>query len=121
MRDKVGPELRQRAATMRKNLIESERRLWSAQRHSLAPENTHFRRQVVVDRAIVDFACVKTQTIIEVDGDQHGYDRALSYDAKRTLALEAAGWRVLRFTIAQVVRELQSVVDTILAAMEGRS
>ena len=76
--------------------------------------------QVVIDRAIVDFACVATRTIIEVDGDQHGHDRALSYDAKRTLALEMAGWRVLRFTNAQVMREMDSVLDTILAAMEGR-
>ena len=120
MRDKIDPELRRRALTMRKNLTEPERRLWWALRHSLPLENTHFRRQVVIDRAIVDFACVATRTIVEVDGEQHGYDRALSYDAKRTQALEAAGWRVLRFTNAQVMRELESVPGTVLAAVEGR-
>jgi very-short-patch-repair endonuclease len=119
MRDDVDPELCERAAKMRKNPTEPERRLWWALRHSVSLENTHFRRQVVIDRAIVDFACVATRTIVEVDGDQHGYDRALAYDANRTLALEAAGWRVLRFTNAQVMRELESVLETVIAAIEG--
>ena len=120
MRDNVDPEIRQHAATMRRKATEPERRLWWALRHRVTLAKTHFRRQVVIDRAIVDFACVATRTIIEVDGDQHGHDRALSYDAKRTLALEMAGWRVLRFTNAQVMREMDSVLETILAAVEAR-
>jgi very-short-patch-repair endonuclease len=83
-------------------------------------ENTHFRRQLVVGRAIVDFACVATRTIVEIDGDQHGHNRALAYDAGRTRALEASGWRVLRFSNRQVMLELDSVVETILAAVEER-
>ncbi len=120
MRDDVDPKLRRRAATMRKTQTEPERRLWWALRHSLPLEKTHFRRQVVVDRAIVDFACIATRTIVEVDGDQHGHDRALAYDAKRTRALEAAGWQVLRFSNRQVMLELDSVLETVLAAVEGR-
>ena len=120
MRDDVDPELRKHAATMRRNATEPERRLWWALRHRVTLANTHFRRQVVIDRAIVDFACVATRTIVEVDGEQHGHDRALSYDAKRTLALEMAGWHVLRFTNAQVMREMDSVLETILAAVEAR-
>jgi len=120
MRDEVDPKLRQRAAAMRGTPTEPERRLWWALRHSLSLENTHFRRQVVIERAIVDFACVATRTIVEVDGDQHGRDRTLAYDAKRTQGLEAAGWRVLRFSNAQVMRELDEVLETVRAAVEGR-
>ena len=120
MRDGVDPKLRRHAASMRKAPTEPERRLWWALRHRLPSETTHFRRQVVIDRAIVDFACVKTRTIVELDGDQHGHDEALDYDAKRRRNLEAAGWRVLRFWNAQVLRELDSVLETILAAVEGR-
>jgi very-short-patch-repair endonuclease len=58
--------------------------------------------------------------IVELDGDQHGRDGALAHDANRTRQLEAAGWRVLRFWNAQVLRELDSVLETILAAVEGR-
>ena len=120
MRGDIDPELRQRAATMRKTQTEPERRLWWALRHSLPLDKTHFRRQFVINRAIVDFACVATRTIVEVDGDQHGHDRALAYGANRTRELEAAGWRMLRFSNRKVMRELESVLDTILAAVEGR-
>ena len=82
-------------------------------------EQTHFRRQVVIERAIVDFVCIATRTIVEVDGDQHGHDRALAYDAKRTRELEVLGWRVLRFSNRQVMLELDSVLETVLAAVEG--
>jgi very-short-patch-repair endonuclease len=113
MRDDVDPKLRQRAATMRKAPTEPERRLWWALRHSLKLEGTHFRRQVVIGRAIVDFACIATRTIVELDGEQHGFDGALAYDARRTLELEAAGWRVLRFWNGQVTREWDQVLETV--------
>jgi very-short-patch-repair endonuclease len=117
MRDDEDPELRRRAAVMRKAPTEPERRLWWELRHAMPIEGSHFRRQVVIGRAIVDFACMATRLIVEVDGDQHG--RALAYDRRRTLELEAAGWRVLRFSNARVMREMDVVLDTILAAMEG--
>ncbi len=120
MRDEVDPKLRQRAAAMRRTPTEAERRLWWALRHSLSLESTHFRRQVIIERAIVDFACVATRTIVEVDGDHHGHDRTLAYDAKRTQRLEAAGWRVLRFSNAQVMWDLDEVLQTVLAEVEGR-
>ena len=120
MREHVDPVLRQRAKTMRAALTEPERRLWWALRHRLALPDTHFRRQVVIGSAIADFACVASKLVVEVDGNQHGEDRALAYDEARTKALNAAGWRVLRFSNAQVMREMASVLDTILAAMEGR-
>ena len=53
MREDIYPKLRQRAAGMRKSPTEPERRLWWALRHSLPLKDTHFRRQVVIDRAIV--------------------------------------------------------------------
>jgi len=120
MRDDVDPKLLQRAATMRRAPTEPERRLWWALRHSLKLEGAHFRRQVVIGRAIVDFACTSTRTIVELDGEQHGFDGALAHDAQRTKKLEAAGWRVLRFWNGQVARELDQVLETIRAAVEGR-
>ena len=120
MRDGVDPTLRARAKSMRRALTEPERRLWWALRHRLPLEATHFRRQVVIGEAIADFACVTSRFVVEVDGDQHGADAALRYDAARTKRLEAEGWRVLRFSNAQVLRAMDEVLDTILAAIEGR-
>ena len=120
MRDDEDPRLRRRARTMRRALTPAERSLWWTLRHRLPLSGTHFRRQVVIGRAIVDFACVTTKLVVEVDGDQHGADGAQAYDAKRTASLEALGWRVLRFSNAQVMREMDEVLDTILAAVEGK-
>jgi very-short-patch-repair endonuclease len=119
MREDEDPRLRAHAKAMRRAMTEAERRLWWALRHRLALSGTHFRRQVVVGRAIADFACVANKTIVEVDGEQHGADRAIVYDAQRTAYLEAAGWRVLRFSNAQVMREGDDVLETIRAAIEG--
>jgi very-short-patch-repair endonuclease len=120
MRKDEDPDLRRRAKAMRREMTPAERRLWWALRHRLPLSSTHFRRQVIIGRAIVDFACVATRTIVEVDGEQHGAERAQPYDVSRTEKLQAAGWRVLRFSNAQVARELDSVIDTILAAVERR-
>jgi very-short-patch-repair endonuclease len=120
MREDEDPQLRARAKSMRREMTAPERRLWWALRHRLALNGTHFRRQVVIVRAIVDFACIASKTIVEVDGEQHGGDRALVYDSQRTASLEAAGWRVLRFSNAQVMRDGDEVLETVRAAVEGR-
>jgi very-short-patch-repair endonuclease len=104
---------------MRKAPTEAERRLWWALRHRLAIEGSHFRRQVVIGRAIVDFACIAARLVVEVDGNQHGADRALAYDAERARLLEATGWRVLRFSNADVMTRPDEALDTIRAAIEG--
>ena len=120
MRDDIDPALRSLAEANRKRLTDPERRLWHALRHRLAIEGTHFRRQVVIGRAIVDFACVAHRLVVEVDGEQHGFEAVRESDARRTAALEVEGWRVLRFSNAQVRREMDSVLETILAAIERR-
>ena len=120
MRDDEDPALRRRAKAMRRDMTPAERRLWWALRHRLPLAGTHFRRQVVIGRAIADFACVATRLVVEVDGGQHGAEAAEAYDARRAAALEAAGWWVLRFSNAQVMRAIDEVLDTILAAIERR-
>lgn len=68
---------------------------------------------------VVDFVCLGARLVIEVDGDQHGEERALLYDAKRSTWLESQGLRVLRFTNWQVMTESQMVIDTVYAALTG--
>jgi adenine-specific DNA-methyltransferase len=78
-----------------------------------------FRQQVVVGEYIVDFLAAEVLLVVEVDGGWHrGRERA---DARRQRALEAAGYRVLRFEAAQAVEQLPVVVAAIRAAVvEGR-
>jgi hypothetical protein len=56
--------------------------------------------------------------IVEVDGGSHrGRERA---DGRRQRALEAAGYRVVRFEVRQVMQQLPSVLAVLRAAVAER-
>lgn len=110
---------RSNAGKLRKTLTEPEMRLRALLRWRLPRESTHFRRQMAIGPYVVDFICLGARLVIEVDGDQHGEDRALRYDAERSAWLEAQGLRVLRFTNRQVMTEGEMVIDTLYAALTG--
>ena len=68
-----------------------------------------FRRQMPIDRYVVDFACIESKLVIELDGRQH----ALRDESMRTHFLESAGWQVLRFWNNEVVENLPGVLQRI--------
>jgi very-short-patch-repair endonuclease len=97
-----------------------EVKLWNWLREGLVPLGYHFRRQVPIERFIVDFACLRRGLIVEVDGEQHGRDRDIqAADRERDQALADRGYRVLRFTNSDIDRRKAVVLDTILAALRG--
>nr|WP_246225833.1 endonuclease domain-containing protein [Chelativorans xinjiangense] len=98
-------------------MTDAERRLWWHMREKLPLEGTHFRRQVPIGTYVVDFCCLRHWLIIEVDGNQHGTDAAIAYDARRDAYLRRQGFRVLRFSNYEIMRELDPVLDTIHAAL----
>lgn len=102
------PILLERARWMRANPTPAELRLWHALR-ARRFEHYKFRRQVVIDRYIVDFSCrTPLMLIIEVDGDSHDYQG--QYDARRTRDLEALGYRIFRFANDDVLHHLEGVL-----------
>ena len=112
MRD---PLLIERAKQMRREPTPLEQTLWLALRAKRF-KGAKFRRQVVIGRYIVDFACrLPRMLAIELDGDTHGTQGA--YDAKRTASLEARGYKVLRFTNHDVASNFEGVLTVILAAL----
>lgn len=110
---------RSNARKLRETLTEPEKRLWALLRRRLPQEGTHFRRQMAIGPYVVDFICLGARLVLEVDGDQHGEEKALRYDAERSAWLEAQGLKVLRFTNRQVMTESEMVIDTIHAALIG--
>ena len=113
------PALLKRARAMRRAMTEAETRLWRALRRRMP--TYHFRRQVPIDTFIADFCCYQARLVVEVDGNQHGFDGARARDARRTAILESKGFRVIRFSNADVYNAIDSVLDTILAHLEGRA
>jgi very-short-patch-repair endonuclease len=100
---------------MRNAPTQAERKLWWHLRHRLDLTGTHFRRQVQIDRYIVDFACHATRLIVEVDGGQHA--RQSAADAERTKILTKNGYRVLRYWNNDILRNIDGVLEDIQRAM----
>jgi very-short-patch-repair endonuclease len=100
------------ARRLRKTMTPQEVKLWVHLR-ALKDQGLHFRRQVPRDGFIVDFACLKSKLVIEVDGAQHGEPANLRHDAERDAILAAAGFRVVRFWNHEVNENLDGVVETI--------
>ena len=109
------PELKKRAAEMRANPTEAENALWNA----LCDQQIGFkiRRQHIVSQYILDFACLDCRLAIELDGGYHNDADQQQDDAVRTKHLEALGWRVLRFTNAEVFHDRDAVVAKIKSAI----
>src|SRR6185295_10060369 len=85
-----------RARRLRREMTDAEWKLW----HNLSRipvAETHFRRQATIGPYFADFACHRNRIVIEIDGEQHGFDANRRSDDRRTAYLEAAGYRVLRF------------------------
>jgi very-short-patch-repair endonuclease len=116
----LAPGLPTRRATntargLRRHLTTPERRLWKALR-TVHLEGTHFRRQVPIGGYIADFACHGLRLVVEVDGPLHDTPDAAERDAIRDRRLQAAGYRVLRFSTKQIETDLDSVVARIAEA-----
>jgi very-short-patch-repair endonuclease len=55
--------------------------------------------------------------VIEIDGSQHGEPEGLARDAERTAYLKSRGYQVLRFWNTDVLRETDSVMESVFAAI----
>jgi very-short-patch-repair endonuclease len=101
-----------RARELRKSMTRYEVKLWLRLR-DLKPQGFRFRRQIPLERWIVDFVCFQNRMIVEVDGMQHGFDAQRAADAARDAFFEREGFRVFRFTNTEIWDNIEGVVETI--------
>jgi very-short-patch-repair endonuclease len=105
-----------RARNLRRSETEPEYRLWGELRNRHL--NGHkFVRQMPLGPYVVDFLCREQCLIVEVDGSQHADSVS---DVARDNFLRRRGYSTLRFWNDEILRERRAVLDTILAALEGR-
>ena len=96
---------------MRREATPPERALWACLKSDQLL-GAKFRRQVVIGPYIADFACRSpVKLVVELDGESHGAQT--EYDARRTRYLERLGYRVLRFSNPDVLRNREDVLATI--------
>ena len=97
------------ARRLRRNQTDAERILWLKLRDRRL-NGLKSRRQVPIDRYVVDFFCADAHLVIEVDGGQH----ATADETNQTKVLEAMGYPVLRFWNNEVHENIDGVLESIL-------
>jgi lysyl-tRNA synthetase class 2 len=99
--------------TLRKSMTDAEIRLWSRLRGEQL--GAKFRRQHEMSGYILDFVCIEKNLVIEIDGSQH--QQQATYDSKRTQALNALGFDVLRYWNSEVLASTDQVIEDIVRAL----
>lgn len=93
----------------RKNPTPAETMLWQKVLRHRRFEQHKFHRQKPIGAFIVDFYCKELHLVIEIDGDSHA--NQIEYDQQRTQFLNGLGLRVLRYTNADILKNLAGVFD----------
>jgi very-short-patch-repair endonuclease len=103
------------AKRLRRHQTDAERVLWFRLRDRRL-DGLKFKRQLPIDRFVVDFCCSDARLIIELDGGQHA-TRTVE-DLNRTKALDAMGYLVLRFWNNDVLQNIDGVLEEILSTIK---
>ena len=106
-----------RAQQLRREATPPERVLWQALSGSKL--GFKFSRQMPVGPYICDFLCRTERLAIELDGDSHA--TTADHDRRRERFIRARGIRTIRFSNAEVVGNLDGVVDAIREALADQA
>ena len=102
-----------RAKSLRNTAPVPERLLWQQLRGRKL--GGKFSRQMPIGPYFADFLCRELKLIIELDGESHDY--TTEYDACRDNYCRSEGYRILRFSNADVMENLEGVVSHIQATL----
>ncbi len=115
MRNEATPKAQVNARQLRRDMTDSERKLWSGLRREQL--GVKFRRQHPVGNYIADFACLGPKLIVELDGSQHAEQAA--YDASRDAFLRGQGFAILRFATDAPLTNLDGVRAATIEELKG--
>ncbi len=107
-----------KARRLRRDMTETEKRLWYYLRSSRF-EGYKFRRQYPLGNYIVDFICVQEKLIIELDGGQHLLQ--LKYDSIRDNWFKQQGFHILRFWNNEMMEKPVGVLQVIMEYLKCES
>jgi len=113
-------KLKNTARTLRKNMTDTEKLLWSRIRRKQL-KGYQFYRQKTVGNYIVDFYCPSALLIIELDGSQHYTDEGKQKDKIRDQYLIGLGFQVMRYPSTEVFCNIDGIVDEIYEQLHEES
>lgn len=100
------------AKQLRRNQTDVERKLCLELLDSRF-QGAKFRRQAPTGPYVVDFLCLESKLIIELDGSQHAIE-----NPERQTWLESKGFRLLRFWKNEITENLPRVLAVIKTHLE---
>ena len=105
----------ERARQMRSEDTRAEKKAWVMlkDRRTLGLK---FRRQVPIDRYIVDFYCHEIRVIVEIDGGVHDRPGQADWDARENARLEELGYRILHIPNEIVLKDPETFSEMIQAS-----
>ncbi|MGO9774738.1 MAG: endonuclease domain-containing protein [Roseiarcus sp.] len=109
-----------RARSLRRVETEAERLHWRRLR-ARSLNGFKFVRQEPIGPYFADFVCREEKLVVEVDGATHSTDHQIGYDERRANFLFSHGYRIARVANDEVYRNMDGVLETILAMIERRS
>lgn len=111
-------KLRYLANKLRKEMTKAEACLWKYALRASKMKGYQFRRQRPVLQYIADFMCKELKLVIEVDGLTHQWEETAARDLQKSNDLEQAGFKVIRFTDEEVLKNMNAVIEKIKRVIE---
>ena len=110
-------EQTERRRNLRNTASKPEVVIWSKIKHGQIL-GQKFRRQHGVAQYVLDFYCPVLRLAIEIDGESHFREGSEEYDIERQAFIESFGIHFLRFTNADVAKNLDGVLQAIYHTVE---
>ena len=107
-----------KARQLRQTATEAERRAWRLLR-ALRLRGLKFRRQHPVGPWFADFCCPQRGLVVGLDGSAHAQHSQARWDGRRDLALEQAGYTVLRLSNGMVLQDPEAFVRKVMERAES--
>jgi len=108
---KAHPLIFKKAEELRNSPTYSESLLWNYVRQNQF--GIKFRRQHPASNYVLDFYAHEIKLAIEIDGDIHSMENVKKNDLERQSRLESLGIQFLRFSVQEVEKELDNVLEKI--------
>ncbi len=112
------PKLTQFAKENRNNPTKPEAKIWYELLNRDHFKGLRFLRQKPINNFIIDFYCSKLLLAIKIDGDDHGDKEKC--DNIRTKLLSEYGIKVLRYTNAEVLNNLEGIYQNLIEEVKVR-
>jgi very-short-patch-repair endonuclease len=106
------PEFKYFRKKLRNNSTSAEAVLWIQLKHKQL-QGGKFRRQHSIGNFIVDFYWPEEKLVIELDGEDHFWEKGIINDTKKTNYLSNLGIKTIRFENKWIFEDIDHVLTEI--------